>query len=152
MAAKFRATSEIASLSGSAMQRTAALCFFVACFSMGCGAAGPPTYRIEGKVSLDKTPVANAQLLFDPEDRSQGAIAAHSDEDGAYDVDLRAGNYTVRILAHKTVPANAKIAGPSGGALTTMTVDIIPPKYNVNSTLRKTVEGPGEMNFELSSR
>ena len=130
------------------MQRTA-LCLILACFSGGCGASAPK-YLIEGKVTLDKAPVSNAQLLFEPEDRSHGAIAAHSDEEGKYDVDLLAE--PPRILAQKTVPATTKITGPSGGLITTMSVDIIPPKYNTNSTLRKTVEGPGEMNFDLSSK
>ena len=133
------------------MQRlAAALC--IAAVVMGCGPATPPKYRVEGKVTLDKAPVPNAQLIFEPDDRTQGASSAQTDDDGTYDVDLRADGYTVRILAQKSVPATAKMIGPSGAPVTTMSIDIIPPKYNAKSELRRTVEGPEEMHFELSSK
>ena len=134
------------------MRCTAVALCFIAVAAAGCGPAAPPTYRIEGKVRLDKAPVANAQLLFEPDDRTQGASSAQTDDEGGYDLDLRAGAYTVRILAQKSVPATGKILGPSGGTITTMSVDIIPPKYNAKSDLRHTVEGPAEINFDLSSK
>jgi hypothetical protein len=117
----------------------------------GCSSA-TPSYHVEGKVTLDKAPVPNAQLVFQPDDRSQGAVAAQTDDDGAYDVDLPSGSYLVRILAQKSVPANMKVVGPTGVPLKTMTVDVIPAKYNANSDLRRSVSGPTEMNFELSSK
>jgi len=118
-----------------------------------CGAAGcaPSTVEIYGRVTLDGAGVPDAQIQFVPGDTAVGPAFARATEEGTYRVLLLPGNYTVRILAQKTVPAPPDMIGARGKPLTEVTVDAIPEKYNANSDLRATVLDAKELNFDLTS-
>lgn len=114
----------------------------------GCG---PTLYEAHGTVTLGGTPVPNAQLLFVPDTKELGSLPARTAADGSYSVMLPPGDYTVRILAQKKIPAPTPQAGGSGGMITELTVDIIPPKYNTESELRANISGPSQLDFPLKS-
>jgi hypothetical protein len=120
---------------------------------LGTGACSPtrPAYKVQGVVTLDGSVVPGAQLQFTPEDQTQGAGFARSDENGAYQTSLPAGDYTVRILAQKRMPAPPRPPGPGRRPIQNISVDIIPPRYNTKTELRLSITGPTEQNFPLTS-
>jgi len=115
---------------------------------LGCG---PVFYEIHGKVTLDGTAVPDAQVQFISSDETQGPAFARADQAGRYRVLLRTGDYTVRILAQKSVPPPPGTPGPNGKPLEAWTIDVIPRKYNAESELRATVTGKGEVDFKLTT-
>lgn len=121
--------------------------------SLVCGMAGcsPATYELHGKVTLDKTPIADAQIQFVPSDPALGPLFTRGSQDGTYRITLPRGDYTIRILAQKSVPPPPGTIGPGGQPLKAITVDVVPQKYNVKSELRTAVTEAAELNLELKS-
>src|SRR5437764_1158459 len=80
----------------------------------GCGPSAPPVYEVRGQVTLNGVALPDAQIQFWHEVRGYDPPFARSASDGSYRVLARAGQYTVRILAQKTVPAPPGTSGASG--------------------------------------
>jgi hypothetical protein len=119
----------------------------------GCGRAKPDVVipkelsLVEGQVTLDGKPLAGALVLFlppaesDPWRESKGV----TDEKGHYKLTFFKetqgaipGEHTVRI----TCPDPKNIER-----------QIVPAKYNSESTLKRTVEkGSNEINFDLATK
>ena len=120
--------------------------------SSGCGPGGPTISHVSGRVTMDGKPLANATVVFIPENgRPAGA---NTDADGNYVLNFGSGRRgaipgknTIRIttVREASQDENGKSIPGSG--------ERVPDKYNGNSTLEFTVE-PNKRNvanFDLSS-
>ncbi|QEG42761.1 hypothetical protein UC8_48030 [Roseimaritima ulvae] len=120
----------------------------------GCGGGDrPPIGEVEGTVTLDGQPVADAQIFFEPTGggRSSSAI---TDADGTYELsymgDVKGavvGEHLVRISTAKgaTRDDNGRVTDPGQP-------EQFPSSYNSESTQKVTVEGgDNEINFDATS-
>jgi hypothetical protein len=108
-------------------------------------------------VTLDGRPLDHGTIQFLPS-ASQGSTAAEAEiRDGAYSVPrargLATGKYRVII---SSAPAGAAPPAPVGtlpGASGPPAKDLIPPRYNAESTLTAEVqeEGPNEFSYALKN-
>ena len=130
------------------MQRATSILLLFSAALTGCSA---PTYEIHGQVTLDGVAVPDAQIHFVSTDEKLGPAFARADQDGKYRVVLLKGDYTVRILAQKMIPAPPGEVGYNGRPAGKITVDVLPKKYGAESDLRTTVTGPAEVDFKLRS-
>lgn len=74
-------------------------------FTVGCGDSGPPLNVLTGTVSSSGTPLAEAAITF--EDTSTGFANTADIKDGAYEIQLPDGSYTVTVMpAMKMVESN----------------------------------------------
>lgn len=107
----------------------------------GCGVSLVP---VSGKVTLNGEPVANLQVLFEPQDSSRGAAGmGFTKADGSFELHYPgsqkgapAGDYIVRITPTETDDPEAP------------TVEI-PARYNTQSELKATVEAGKTYDFPL---
>jgi len=119
----------------------------------GCSSGGPEIAYVSGRVMMDGKPLANAAVVFIPEDgRPAGA---RTDADGNYVLNFSEsrrgaipGTNTVRIstLREAEKDENGKTVVPGSR-------ETIPMEYNVASTLSFTVEPKKKniANFDLKS-
>jgi len=134
---------------GLAPARLAAVLFVLGWLS-GCG--GEVASTVHGKVTLDGEPVSGGNIVFLPSGSSSRKAAA-AIEQGGYALAptdaLPPGEYRVEIRWPK--PTGRKIASADPGMQADETREVIPAKYNDNSTL--TVEiggGDVEKDFMLT--
>ncbi len=114
----------------------------------GCesGDKPPPQAAVKGRVTFDAKPVDAGQILFDGGDgRPPTTLPITA---GGYEGQVPVGRKTVRISAYRDeVPKGA--SGP--GADVPQKVNIIPPKYNRDSTTTKEVAaGENTFDFDLT--
>lgn len=124
------------------------LAFAMLASVVGCG---PTMHDVSGKVLLDGQPVDRAEVLFVPTTPARKDFAVKTGGDGAYRIRLLPGEYRVSIVADKQVPAPPGMKGIYGDTVTTVTVGIIPKRYNEKTELRRTVSGTGVIDFDLAS-
>lgn len=122
-------------------------------FSFGCGSSGPEIAHVSGRVTMDGKPLANASLIFIPEDgRPAGA---RTDADGRYALNFTEGRRgaipgknVVRITTQREAEQdeNGKVVVPASR-------ETIPMEYNAASTLEFTIEPKKKnvANFDLKS-
>jgi hypothetical protein len=109
----------------------------------GCG--GPVSCHVSGNVSYQGEPIKDGQIIFAAAD---GLTATAAIINGGYELDVAPGEATVRITASKETGRMVKGAM---GAEIPERIDLIPPKYNRASTLKRTVDAKAEqtLDFEL---
>ena len=124
----------------------------VALVFTGCGSGGPEIAHVSGRVTMDGKPLANATVVFIPENgRPAGA---RTDADGKYVLNFTEGRRgaipgknTIRITTLRDADKD-----PNGKSIPG-SPETIPAKYNAASTLEFAVE-PGKRNvanFDLKS-
>ena len=117
---------------------------------LGCGKSGPKVAPVSGRVTLDKKPLANADIVFSPTESGADKSAklessSRTDAQGHYSLqmieDKRGG---ALVGAHKV-----RISQMERG---TSLTNRVPRAYNENTTLTFTVtpEGTKEANFDLT--
>lgn len=126
----------------------------------GCG-GGPPApdlVDVEGTVTLDQQPLADAIVIFTPEGWADGQsarpAAARTDEDGHYRLEFsnnhrgaQPGKYRVGISTYQEFVEDEEGNDLPG------TEERVPAVYNSESTLMAEVTAGSEpIDFELSSR
>lgn len=127
----------------------------VSVFMLGCSES--PNCRVSGNVTLDGQPVADGMLMFipagqAPELKTVSALI----ENGQYVVErpkgLLPGTYKVAVTSEQ--PSGKKIeADPGSGVMIDEFVQVIPEKYNAQSTLTAEIAGDrDDLNFELTRR
>ena len=119
--------------------------------TFGCGGGGADLNSVEGMVTLDGQPLANAIVNFEPADEAVGRSSydGQTDESGHYVLHATAsqkgaelGDYTIHI----TLP---KLASDDPNAKTAIK---LPPKYNTQTELRATVkQGKNKFDWQLTS-
>ena len=127
-------------------------------FFVGCGSStGPPRGAVQGQVTLDGKPLPRGSITFRPTSGTQGPSSGTTIVDGKFHLSAAAGpvvGYTrVEVYApHKT---GRKVAPPLGGPGNSIDeiVELIPPRYNTQSTLQCEVK-PGDniLDFDLATR
>jgi len=118
----------------------------------GCGGGGPDLGSVEGTVTLDGQPLANAIINFEPVEGGgpRSSYDGETDESGHYVLHATAsqkgaepGDYTVHI----TLP---ELESDEPAAKTEVE---IPAKYNTQSELKATVkDGKNTFDWPLTSK
>ncbi|QDU31857.1 hypothetical protein ETAA8_70180 [Anatilimnocola aggregata] len=126
-----------------------ALLFLTGTCLLGCGGSGQKAIR--GEVSLDGEPVDGGSIMFVPAAAGKSGSAAIVA--GKYSVpaedDLLPGTYRVEIVWNK--PTGKQIPANDPGMLTDERLQVIPDKYNTQSTLSVEITpGENEHNFLLT--
>lgn len=120
--------------------------------SAGCGPSGPEIAYVTGKVTMDGKPLANASVVFIPENGRPAGAA--TDADGNYVLNFAQGRRgaipgknTIRIMTQRD-----PTPGENGTAIPG-SKETVPAKYNTNSTLEFVVEPKKKnvANFDLQS-
>lgn len=119
-----------------------------------------PRHAVSGRVQLDGKPLESGAIQFLPvEGGSSGGVPVSGGtviQDGAYEIGrekgLTPGTYRVSITsaAGGTSPPADEAPGPA----LPPAKDLIPAKYNVQSTLKAEVKanGPNTFDFDLNSK
>lgn len=123
---------------------------------VGCGGTtGPEVADVSGIVTMDGKPLPNAQVQFVPDGSEQGRPSwGKTDEEGYYALQYSSeqsgavlGEHLVRINTGGDAEEDEY-----GNVMSGPKPETVPAKYNVNTTLKRTVEpGSNEINFELDS-
>ena len=139
--------------------------------SVGCGPSGPPVNLVEGKVTMDGSPLAGSTVMFSPTPSSTGRAATGlTDASGAYKLtDMAATATGSGAATGEYLVAITKSEGGGGGDGEESGSDyeynpdpnaplvmksVVPEKYTrpERSGLTATIgEGRNEINFDLSS-
>lgn len=106
---------------------------------IGCGSENPLSrQRVTGTVTLNKEPVANGTIRFEPAG-PQGVASGTTISQGKFDIPaergLPTGEYIVRISA----AGEGVAAEAAPGDSSKLAEELIPAAYNSNSQLKITV-------------
>lgn len=114
--------------------------------------SSPPRGIIHGEVTFDGQPVEDGTILFEPES-GQGQTAGGPIKDGKFTAEAPVGKMRVRIHGNKKTGRRYKVYDTPESPLVDEVVELLPPKFNVNSELTLEVK-PGEQQvpFHLKSR
>jgi hypothetical protein len=122
---------------------------------VGCSSAGSDQKQeVRGTVSLNGTPIATGAITLIPV--SQGTSAGTTISDGKYVIDsengVLPGEYRVEIDSSQ--PSGKKIRSTVGETMQDEMINVIPEKFNRNSTLKIVIKkaGQNQHDFELQSR
>jgi len=108
----------------------------------GCS-RGPRTVHVAGEVSYQGKPVPEGLIVFFPVDGTAGPSTGGAIANGHYDIPARSGpraggTYRVEITAYgpeRQYSPNVSGEGPN----ISVRDQLIPPKFNQNSSLRATI-------------
>jgi hypothetical protein len=117
--------------------------FLVILVLTGCG--GPMKYTVTGTVTFDGEPIADGHIAFIPEDAGQGGGGRITK--GRYTVQADPGKNRVEVRAVKKM----MIIGPDGKPVEDFGA-YIPPKYNINTTLKADITEATTLDFPLTSK
>ena len=126
-------------------------CSMLPLLLLGCGKSGPKVASVSGQVTLNKKPLANADVTFSPTEpgpnNSPGLeSSARTDEQGRYSLKVIQDKRDGAVVGAHKVRISLIARGAS-------LVNRVPKAYNQNTKLTFTVpaEGSKEANFVLSS-
>jgi len=108
----------------------------------GCGPSGPAMYPVSGKVTFNGETLPDGYVTFTSKDRST-RDAAGPIVDGEYSFEAEAGEYDVRVESSQYVDTPNPVMGMNPK------VNIIPEKYNDQTTLTATVTPDGNNTFDF---
>ena len=119
---------------------------------LGCGSGGPEIAGVEGTVTMDGAPLANASVVFVPENGRPGG--ASTDAQGKYVLTFTEGREGAMLGKNRVRISTA--ADPSetpDGQPIPAHPETVPMKYNAQTTLEFTVEAGKQniANFDLES-
>lgn len=119
---------------------------YIASMCVGCGPAGPKTYRVEGTVTFDGEPILAGYITFSPQQRGETPVATQIKE-GKYSLYATAGAKRISVQASRFIGPENPIMGLRAKE------QYIPDRYNIETTLSATVspEGENKFDFELTS-
>jgi len=122
----------------------------LAIFTSGCGQGAGGRLGVSGTVRFQGAPLQTGTIEFASADAKQ--LSGSTITDGKYSVPadkgLTPGKYTVRISAAQD--AGAAPTGPPGPeSMTQQAKALIPPQYNVDSTLTAEVTEGGSNVFDF---
>ena len=111
--------------------------------------------EVHGLVTLDGQPIAVGAILFLPAEGTKGPTAGASIADGRFEVPAAKGPvpgpHRVEIRAIRKTGKRVPAQSPApAGMIVDETVEMVPERYNKNSTLRfEVTKGSNTANFEL---
>jgi hypothetical protein len=113
-----------------------------------CGPQGPRRITIKGSATLDGKPIEFGEVMFVPTDPA-AASAGGRITDGAFSVAVFKGPHRVQIMATRVQPRSG---GSGEGGYELIPGNIIPRRYNDNTTLTFDVQGAKDQpKFDLVS-
>jgi hypothetical protein len=116
-----------------------------------CSSA-PPRGIVSGEVTFDGQPVEDGTILFEPEG-GQGQTAGGPIKEGKYSAEVPVGKMRVRINGNKKTGRRYKVYDTPESPVVDEVVELLPPKYNINSELTVEVKpGAQQIPFHLKSR
>ncbi|MEX2170338.1 MAG: carboxypeptidase-like regulatory domain-containing protein [Pirellulales bacterium] len=106
---------------------------------------------VTGRVMLDGQPVPMAEVQFQPEDNGSPSYAV-ADNDGRYELGYKRGVKGAMVGWHTIRIESATIVEGPNGKITNRP-QIVPPRYNDSSELRREVRSDEDnvFDFELTS-
>jgi len=117
----------------------------------GCGPTDSAKGTVTGEVTLDGQPLKTGLIRFVPVD-GKTPTADTTITDGKFSAVVPLGEKKVEISAPKVV-GKLKMYDTPDSPVVDQVKDIIPPQYNVRTTLTMTVQkGTQERRFEVTSR
>lgn len=137
--------------------------WFIVSVLFGVGCSGPKHSPVSGRVTLDGKPLPNAAVLFQPKSTGDNpnpglGSGAKTDGDGNYTLTISGTNELGAIVGKHRVEISAfdrvKEIDPNSDRVEKPARNLVPPKYNNQSTLEFDVPAGGtkDANFELSSK
>jgi len=124
------------------------LVVLVLCFA-GCSGSddGPKTVTVSGEVILDGKPLEDGEIVFLPAD-GQGRSDAGRISEGHYSFESTLGEKKVDIQSWQEIPGTVKKleSGEEGGEVE----QVVPAKYNDETTLTANVTDSGEKTFNFA--
>ena len=128
------------------------MCVSIAIFLVaGCGPGGPDIARVEGIVTMDDKPLAEAVIMFVP--IGGRPSASETDSSGKYVLEFSAGRKGAIPGMNRVEINTARMAYEKDGKNYPAVKESVPAKYNRNTELEFDVE-PGKKNiadFKLKS-
>ena len=132
---------------------------FLVLAAAGCGAETYPLAPVSGRVTLDKVPLADARVGFEPIRQGDGINAGpgsygSTDAEGRYRLISLEGDEGAVVGPHRVwVRTYRAVEGPNG-SIVTRTPERVPARYNSQTELTFTVrpEGTGGADFDLRTR
>lgn len=112
----------------------------------GCSRSGPELAVVEGEVRLNGQPLPDALVEFQPEMAGSPSVGV-TNEDGVFQLRFTKDRWGA-VPGKHTVKIDHDVDGREGHPGTTA---IIPPRYNVQSELKREVE-PGRNFYEFELR
>jgi hypothetical protein len=117
--------------------------------SVGCTGGGrveAKKYPVTGTVTVDGQPLADGMIYF--KDIASGAADSAEIKAGQFTGNAEAGKRRVEIFAYKTQTSDM------GGVTTETKTNILPPRFNSESTLSEEVkpETNNTFKFEVATR
>lgn len=113
---------------------------------VGCGPGArdfPERDFVQGTVTLDGEPIANGSISFaSDEDAARGMPSSGNIKDGTYKMQVTPGQKKVKI--------NCMVS--SGKGINSEMKNIVPAKFNTETTLTANVTGGDTLDFEVTSK
>lgn len=123
---------------------------FLSSVLAGCGgnSDGPKLVMVSGKIPLNGEPLPEGDVIFRPAD-GKGHAYAGKIKDGTFAHETEAGKKKVEIKSMREVPGKTREDNP--GEIVNVREQVVPTKYNSESTLEITVseEGSDSADFAL---
>jgi hypothetical protein len=124
------------------------LCLFLAA---GCNRA-PPVGTVHGEVTLSGQPLKDGRVLFTPVD-GQAQTGGANIVDGKFTAEVPVAKMKVQINANKVIGRVPVYEGDPKSPMRDEVVELIHPRYNVNSELTLDVnEGEQSVKYDLKSK
>ena len=136
--------------------RLGLLCLTVLFFAAGCGGGGGFA-PVSGRVTLDKKPLANAVVFFQPDKENPGpASEGKTDASGNYTLRVTTKNVDGAVVGKHKVQISVSEGDPgaTAGANPKPRKERLPAQYNSSTKLKFDVPsgGTSAANFDLESR
>ena len=119
--------------------------------SVGCGGRGTPDLgKVSGTVTLDGQPLPQAKVEFQPTADGGSASSATTDDQGKYELMYSVGIEGAQIGEHKVRITSYRQEHVEGSEPREIP-ERVPPQYNSQTELIKTVEGGSQtIDFPLT--
>ena len=112
---------------------------------------GPQVATVTGEVTLDGQPIKDGRISFTPVD-GQGQTGGAEIKDGKFTAEVPLANMKVQINGNKVVGKFKAYDTPESPVMDQI-VELVPPKYNVNSELTLDVKkGLPPQKYDLKSK
>lgn len=129
-------------------------CIFPALVSLALAAgcdSGPAVGTVNGEVTLDGQPLAEGRVQFTPLD-GKGQTAGDMIKDGKFKLEVPVATMKVEIYASKVIGQRKLYDTPTSPTVP-VSVDIVPAKYNTNSTFVLEVKrGQQDAKYAVTSK
>lgn len=136
--------------------RWRAVVFMIAWCGLLVGCSGSHLATVQGKVTLDGTPLDQGSIVFEPADR-KGPVAGGTIQNGKYllagESAAVPGKKIVRINASRTTGRKIEAGPPAPAGTMVDEVVYVPESYNEKSTLTVQLDaGDSSHDFALRSK